>query len=138
MSSLDSATSGRFAEPRLLRQSPLQLTRHSKGDAVQPAANGRGLLDGCSPTSEHEERGLKGVLRVVAIIQHAATDAQHGGTMTRNQSGKRGFIARLEEAASSSRSDRPSGTGAVSERIRRTAVERVGECINPAPLGYPY
>jgi hypothetical protein len=51
-----------------------------------------------SLVGQHEKDGLKDILGVVNILQHAATEAKHPRTMPRQQGGESGLVTLGDEA----------------------------------------
>jgi hypothetical protein len=56
------------------------------------------LADGTSFAREHEQRGLEGILGILRVPQNAGTYTTDKSRMAAHQLGKRGFIARGDEA----------------------------------------
>jgi hypothetical protein len=72
----------------------LHLRRRQPSDAVQPGAERVGPAEPTCLAHQQQERGLKGVVGVVAVVQHAPADAQHHWAMPSYQHGK-GFLVAL-------------------------------------------
>jgi hypothetical protein len=65
----------------------------SRGNAVQPGAEGLGPLQGAGLACQEQEGGLEAVLRGVPVMQDAAAGGQHHWTVASHQGGEGGLIA---------------------------------------------
>jgi hypothetical protein len=66
---------------------------------MEPGGERRSIADGGGFPGQDEERGLKRVFGVGAVIQHAAADLEDKAAMTLHDGGERGFVTALGEAS---------------------------------------
>ena len=65
---------------------------------MKPVADGLMPADRCGFACEHQEGGLKDILGIVPVVQHALPDVKNHRSMPLNQRRERFFIALNNEA----------------------------------------
>jgi hypothetical protein len=79
----------------------------SPGHAIKPAGQRFWFADGPCFAEKNEERGLESILRIMAIMEDAATDTQNHWPMTPHQGFKRRIFTMSEERCNQLRIGEP-------------------------------
>ena len=75
----------------------LRLSGDVVGDSVEPVPDRIGPADGCRVSGQDEESGLKGVLGILIVPQHAPADAEHNPAVAADECGEGGLVPALGE-----------------------------------------